>query len=162
MSSDRIEKQILLRAPRARVWRALSDATEFGTWFGLRFDGPFTPGARLRAVLTPTAVDAEVGKLQTAHEGLPFEITIEQIEPESLFSFRWHPHAVERGADYSAEPTTLVIFRLEERPDGILLTVTESGFDQIPLARRAQAFSANEGGWAIMVTVIGKYVSHER
>jgi len=160
MSTDRIEKQILLRAPRARVWRALSDAEEFGTWFGLRFDGRFAPGARLHGVLTPTTVDPEVGKLQKPHEGLPFEITIEQIEPEALFSFRWHPHAIEPGVDYSAEPTTLVTFRLEEKTEGILLTVTESGFDQIPLARRAQAFSANEGGWAIMVTVIGKYVTH--
>jgi len=160
MNTDRIEKKILLRAPRARVWRALSDSTEFGTWFGMKFDGPFAPGARMQAEIVPTTVDAEVAQAQKAHAGIPFEITIEQMEPERLFSFRWHPHAIERGVDYSGEPTTLVVFELEEVADGILLTVTESGFDRIPLARRAKAFSANEGGWGMMVQVLEKYVRH--
>jgi uncharacterized protein YndB with AHSA1/START domain len=160
MSTDRIEKKILLRAPRRRVWRALSDSTEFGTWFGMKFDGPFTPGASVRGVIAPTAVDAEVGQAQRQHEGLAFEITIEQVEAERLFSFRWHPSAVDRHVDYSAEPTTLVSFTLEEAAGGVLLTVTESGFDQIPLARRAKAFSSNEQGWSMMVKVIEKYVTH--
>lgn len=160
MNTDRIEKKILLHAPRKRVWRALSDSREFGTWFGMKFDGPFAPGGSVRGVLTPTTVDADVGKLQKQHEGMPFDITIEQMEPERLFSFRWHPYAVERDVDYSAEPTTLVVFVLEEVADGVLLTVTESGFDQIPLARRAKAFASNEGGWSIMVKVIEKYLRH--
>jgi len=142
MNTDRIEKKILLRAPMARVWRALSDSAEFGTWFGMKFDGPFTPGASVRGVIAPTTVDAEVGKAQKAHEGLPFDITIDQMEPERLFSFRWHPFAIDRGVDYSAEPATLVAFALEEKADGVLLTVTESGFDRIPLDRRAKAFTA--------------------
>ncbi len=158
MSTGRIEKKILLRAPLQRVWRALSDSAEFGTWFGVRFDAPFKPGALMRGVLEGTKVDAEVRKLQETHKGKPFDITIEKMEPERLFSFRWHPHAVNPAIDYSAEPTTLVEFSLEELADGVLLTVTESGFDQIPLARRAEAFSANEGGWAIMVKVLGDYV----
>jgi len=158
MSTDRIEKKILLHAPRKRVWRALADSTEFGRWFGMRFDGPFVPGASLRGVIVPITVNAEVGKAQKQYEGLPFDITIEQMEPERLLSFRWHPNAVERGVDYSAEPTTLVVFVLEDAADGVLLTVTESGFDQIPLARRAKAFSANEGGWSVMVTVIEEYL----
>jgi uncharacterized protein YndB with AHSA1/START domain len=158
MSMDRIEKKILLRAPRKRVWRALADSKEFGHWFGMKFDGPFTPGAVLRGVISPSKVNAEVAKAQKAHEGLAFDITIEQMEPERLFSFRWHPFAVDRGVDYSAEPTTLVEFVLEETAEGVLLTVTESGFDRIPLARRAKAFTANEGGWAIMVKVIGEYL----
>ena len=158
MSTDRIEKKILLHAPRKRVWRALADSTEFGRWFGMKFDGPFVPGASLRGVIAPTTVNAEVAKAQRQYEGLPFDITIEQMEPERLFSFRWHPNAVERGVDYSAEPTTLVVFALEEAADGVLLTVTESGFDQIPLARRAKAFSANEGGWSVMVKVIEEYL----
>jgi uncharacterized protein YndB with AHSA1/START domain len=158
MSLDRIEKKILLRAPRKRVWRALSDSTEFGTWFGMKFDGPFTPGAVMRGVISPTKVNAEVAKAQKAHDGMAFEITIEKMEPERLFSFRWHPNAVEHGVDYSAEPTTLIVFILEETAEGVLLTVTESGFDRIPLARRAKAFSANEGGWNIMVKVIGEYL----
>jgi uncharacterized protein YndB with AHSA1/START domain len=91
MNADRIEKRILLRAPRSRVWRALSDSTEFGTWFGMKFDGPFTPGAVMRGVIAPTKVNAEVAKAQKAYEGLAFDITIEQMEPGRLFSFRWHP-----------------------------------------------------------------------
>jgi uncharacterized protein YndB with AHSA1/START domain len=158
MSMDRIEKKILLRAPRKRVWRALSDSTEFGSWFGMKFDGPFTPGAIMRGVISPTKVNAEVAKAQKAHEGMAFEITIEQMEPERLFSFRWHPFAVERGVDYSAEPTTLIVFILEETAEGVLLTVTESGFDRIPLARRAKAFTANEQGWSMVVKLIEEYL----
>ena len=127
----------------------------------MQFDGPFVPGASLRGgVIVPTTVDAEVAKAQKEHEGLPFEITIDQIEPERRIAFRWHPFAIERGVDYSAEPTTLVAFTLEEAADGVMLTVTESGFDQIPLARRAKAFTANEGGWGIMVNVIREYLVH--
>ncbi len=162
MNTDRIEKKIHLRAPRERVWRALSNSEEFGTWFGVKFDSPFVPGARMRGVLVGTAADAEVARLQSEHKGKAFEIVIEQMEPERLFSFRWHPHAVEPDVDYSAEPMTLVAFLLEEAEDGVLLTLTESGFDQIPLARRAKAFTANEGGWGLMVQVLGKYVSHAR
>src|SRR5262249_42166927 len=133
MNSDRIEKKILLRAPRARVWRALTNSTEFRTWFGMAVDGPFCPGARMNGGIVGTKVNAEVAALQKPHQGKKFEITIEQMEPEKLFSFRWHPHAVDPKVDYSAELTTLIVFTLEEKPEGILLTVTESGFDQIPL-----------------------------
>lgn len=160
MSTDRIEKEILLRAPRTRVWQALSDSTEFGTWFGMRFDGPFVPGANVRGVIVPTTVNAEVAEGQKAYEGTPAEITIEQMEPERLFSFRWHPYAVEPGVDYSVEPTTLVAFALEDVPDGVKLTVTESGFDRIPLARRATAFTANEEGWGMVMTLIEEYLVH--
>ena len=158
MSTDRIEKKILLRAPRKRVWRALADSTEFGSWFGLKFDGPFTPGTSIRAVLVGTTVNPEVAKSQKKHEGLPFEIKIERMEPERLFSFRWHPFTIERDVDYSSEPTTLVEFVLEEVAEGVRLTVTESGFDGIPLARRAKAFEANEGGWSVMVKVFEEYL----
>jgi len=158
MSTDRIEKKILLRAPRARVWRALADSVDFGTWFGMKFDGPFISGASLRAVVVGSTVNAEIAKAQKQHEGVAFDVIIDRVEPQRLFSFRWHPHAIEAGADYSAEPTTLVQFTLEDAPEGILLTVIESGFDQIPLARRAQAFSANEGGWSVMIKVLGEYL----
>ncbi|HKX00431.1 MAG TPA: SRPBCC family protein [Bryobacteraceae bacterium] len=161
MSTDRIEKKILLRAPIERVWRALADSTEFGSWFGMKFDGPFAPGAKVRGVIRPTAVDPEVAKAQKQHEGVTFEITIEQMEPERLFSFRWHPGAVDPKIDYSAEPATLVVFALEPASNGVMVTVTESGFDRIPLARRAQAFQANEQGWGIMVHVLEKYVAEK-
>jgi uncharacterized protein YndB with AHSA1/START domain len=159
MSTDRIEKTILLRAPLKRVWRALSDSTEFGNWFGMRFNAPFAPGATMTAVIVPTAVNQEAAEMQKPYEGISFEIKIEQMQPERLFSFRWHPGAVEPGIDYASEPTTLVIFTLEKAPDGVQLTVTESGFDQIPLARRAKAFSANEGGWTLVIKLIEEYLA---
>jgi uncharacterized protein YndB with AHSA1/START domain len=162
MSTDRIEKKILLRAPLKRVWRALSDSTEFGTWFGLKVDGPFSPGVKMHGTIVPTKVNAEVAKAQKPHQGKKFEITVEQMEPERLFSFRWHPYAIDPAVDYSAEPTTLIEFVLEEVRDGVMLTVTESGFDQIPLARRATAFTANEQGWSIMVKVIEEYLAGEK
>ena len=158
MNTDRIDKKTLLRAPRKRVWRALTDSTEFGSWFGVKFQGPFQPGATMRGVVVGTTVNSEIAKAQKEYEGMPFEITIEEIEPERLFSFRWHPNAVERGVDYSAEPTTLIEFVLEDVADGVMLTVTESGFDRIPLARRAKAFTANEQGWGMVVKLIGEYL----
>jgi len=160
MSTDRIEKKILLHAPLARVWRALTDSKEFETWFGVKFDSPFTPGAQLRGAIVGTAVDPEIAKGQQAYKAKPFEIIVEQMTPEKLFSFRWHPHAVEPGVDYSDEPTTLIEFTLHQVPAGVELTVTESGFDQIPLARRAKAFTQNEQGWSIMMNLMDRYLAH--
>jgi uncharacterized protein YndB with AHSA1/START domain len=160
MSTDRIEKKILLRAPRERVWRALTDSAEFGTWFGVKFDAPFAPGAVMRGAIVGTKVDPEVAKMQKPYEDKPFEITVEEITPQSRFSFRWHPHAIDPGVDYSSEPTTLVVFELEDAADGVQLTVTESGFDGIPLERRATAFTANDRGWAIQAQLIEKYLRH--
>ena len=161
METDRIEKSILLKTSLARAWRALSDSTEFGTWFGMSFTGPFAPGAIMRGVIVPTTMNAEVAKAQQPYEGIPFDITIEQMEPERLFSFRWHPGAVDPGIDYSLEPTTLVEFTLQEAGGGVLLTVIETGFDRIPLSRRAKAFASNEDGWSMAVTLIEEYVIRE-
>jgi uncharacterized protein YndB with AHSA1/START domain len=158
-STDRIEKKILLSAPRTRVWKALTDAREFGHWFGVQLDGPFVAGATVRGVITPTAVDSDVARAQEPHAGKAFEVTVEQIEPERLFSFRWHPYAIDSSVDYSREPTTLIVFTLEDAPGGIMLTLTESGFDRIPLARRAEAFTANDEGWAMMVKMIEKHLA---
>jgi uncharacterized protein YndB with AHSA1/START domain len=159
MAGDRIEKQVLLRAPRERVWQAVSDAGQFGAWFGVAFDGPFAEGARLTGRIVPTAVDAAVARLQEPHAGKPFEFSVERIEPPRRISFRWHPYAVQPGVDYASEPTTLIVFELREVADGTLLTITESGFERIPLARRAEAFAANEGGWAMQTTLIEKYLA---
>ncbi len=156
-ATDRIEKKILLRATRARVWRALTDPQEFGSWFGMKFEGAFKPGARVRATIVGTAVDADVAAAQKKWAGITYEIVIDRVEPERVFSFRWHPG--EPGVDYSNEPATLVMFVLEDAPNGVLLTVTESGFDQIPLARRAKAFSQNEQGWAVVLTLIEKHLA---
>jgi uncharacterized protein YndB with AHSA1/START domain len=156
--SDRIEKKTILRAPRARVWRAIADSAEFGKWFGVKFDGPFVAGAPLHGVIVPTTADPEVAKAQQPYAGLRFEITVDRVEPERLFSFRWHPFAIDPGVDYSDEPTTLVEFVLQDAPQGTQLTVTESGFDRVPLDRRAKAFTANDGGWSKQMTLIEKYL----
>lgn len=159
MIIDRIEKKVLLRAPRERVWQAISDSKRFGSWFGMAFDGPFVAGERLTGRIVPTSVDAEIGKLQKPYEGFPVELFIDRIEPMRRFSFRWHPYAIEPGVDYSKEPMTLVLFELEEVSGGTLLTITESGFDNIPLARRAKAFAANDGGWTKQMQLIEKYLA---
>jgi uncharacterized protein YndB with AHSA1/START domain len=156
--SDRIEKEVLLRAPLSKVWQALTDAGEFGQWFGVRLEGPFKAGTLIHGKITPTTVDPEVAKMQQPYEGMPFEIVIDRIEPKSLFSFRWHPFGVDPKVDYSKEPMTLVEFTLHELPDGVHLKVTESGFDKVPIERRAQAFTANEGGWSKQMELIQKYV----
>ncbi len=146
-STDRIEKEIVLRAPRSRVWRALTDATEFGRWFRVEMKDRFAPGAPARGRVT-----------YPGYEHLTFEVQVQRMEPERLFSFRWHPYAVDPKQDYSKEPTTLVVFELEEIPEGTRLKMTESGFDQIPIARRAEAFRMNSHGWAEQVQNIATYV----
>lgn len=162
MSTDKIEKHILIRAPRSRVWRALSDSKEFGAWFGVDLEGPFVAGKKVSGVIVGTKTDAEVAKMQKIHAGKRMELEVEKLEPERLLALRWHPHAVEQGVDYSAEPTTLIEFTLEDVEGGVMLTVTESGFDRIPIARRAKAFEANAGGWEIMVKVLGKYATETK
>ena len=156
--TDRIQKRVLLRAAHSRVWRAISDAKEFGSWFGMKVDGAFEANRTVKCAITPTTVDPESAKSQKPYEGERFELYIEKIEPERLFSFRWHPFAIERDVDYSSEPTTLVTFELEPADGGVMLTVTESGFDRIPLERRAKAFAANEGGWTAQMQLIEKYL----
>ena len=159
MNTDRIEKTILLQASRERVWQAISDSAQFGKWFGVALDGPFVEAARITGRITGTSVDAEVAKSQKPYEGTAVEFWVERIEPMQRFSFRWHPYAVDPSVDYSQEPMTLIVFELQEAPGGILLSISESGFDRIPLARRAQAFAANDGGWAIQATLIQKYLA---
>jgi uncharacterized protein YndB with AHSA1/START domain len=127
MSTDRIEKQVLLRAPLERVWQAISDAEQFGRWFGVRFDGPFVPGASVTAAMTPTTVDDDVAKRQEPHAGHQSIWQIVAVEPQRRFAYRWHPFAIEPDLDYDQEPTTLVEFTLAETPDGVLLTIVESG-----------------------------------
>ena len=158
-NTDRIEKKVLLHAPRERVWHAISDSKQFGNWFGVAFDGPFAPDKRMIGKIVPTTVDPEVAKLQEPHRGTAFEFAVERIEPQRIFSFRWHPYAVEKGVDYSKEPSTLVMFELQEVAEGTMLTVTESGFDRIPIERRAKAFAANDGGWSHQMKLIEKYLA---
>jgi uncharacterized protein YndB with AHSA1/START domain len=157
--TDCIEKQALLKAPRERVWRAISDAEQFGTWFGVAFDGPFVEGTTVTGKITPTEVDAEVAAMQEPHAGMPFEWVVERIEPMQRIAFRWHPFAMDKGVDSTSEPMTRLVFELHDAPEGILLIVTESGFDKLPPERRAEAFAANEGGWTFQVKLIEKYLA---
>jgi uncharacterized protein YndB with AHSA1/START domain len=147
-STDRIEKTVILRAPRSRVWRAIADAAQFGAWFGVKLDGPFAAGQTVRGTIT-----------YPGYQHVTMALHIERIEPEHHFSYRWHPYAVKPEIDYSNEPTTLVAFDLADTDDGIRLTIVESGFDAVPLARRAEAFRMNDGGWAEQITNIERYVS---
>jgi len=150
-STDRIQKSTMIRAPRTRVWRALTDAKEFGTWFGADFDGSFAVGARIK------------GKIRhKGYEHMPLEVTVVKMEPETLFSFRWHPYPIDAAYDYSKDPTTLIEFTLEEAAEGTLLTVTESGFDQVPLARRVKAFEMNDKGWAGQLKAIDEYLNRTK
>lgn len=155
---DRIEKQVQLRAPRGRVWRAISDSRRFGTWFGAEFDAPFVQGTRVPGRIVPTRVDTEVAKLQEPHAGVAFEISIERVEAERLLSFRWHPFGVDPKGGFGEDSSTLVTFELEDAEGGTLLKLTESGFSKIPLAIRAEAFKGNEGGWTHQMVLIEKYL----
>ena len=157
--TDRIERSIDVRAPRARVWRALSDPAEFAEWFGIAVSGPFQPGARLRGTFIGTSVDEEVAQAQKEHVGVSFDLVIERVEPEQCLAFRWHPGLVEPGVDYAVEPMTLVEFVLDDTGEGTRVTVVESGFDRIPPARRAKAFSGNNEGWRIMMGVLLKHLT---
>jgi uncharacterized protein YndB with AHSA1/START domain len=157
-STDRIEKRVFLRSPQNRVWRAISDAAEFGTWFGVELEGSFAPGARMNGRIKPTEVDADVAKMQENHRGMPLTFYVERVEPISLLSFRWHPFAIDSSIDYSSEPMTLVTFTLEPAEGGTTLTIVESGFDAIPLARRADAFEANDEGWSLIAQLVEKYL----
>jgi uncharacterized protein YndB with AHSA1/START domain len=147
-STDRIEKSIDLSAPPSRVWRALTDHTEFGQWFGVNLEGPFRPGAGVRGRIT-----------HPGYDHLVMEVWVERMDPERLFSFRWHPYAVDPKINYSKEPTTLVEFTLEKTPKGTRLRVTESGFDAIPASRRAEAFRMNSGGWEAQVKNLQAHVA---
>lgn len=147
-STDRIEKRVVLRAPRSRVWRAITNAQEFGSWFGMKLEGDFTAGSTIRGRIT-----------HPGYEHLTVEMMVEQTEPERYFSYRWHPYAIDPAVDYSAEPTTLVEFFLEEAEGGTAVTIVESGFDRIPLARRAEAFRMNDQGWTGQVKNLERHVA---
>jgi uncharacterized protein YndB with AHSA1/START domain len=158
MDANRVEKQVVLRAPLDRVWRAISHAEEFGRWFGVRFDGPFVAGGSVTAAITPTTVDADVAERQEPHAGTRSLWQIVAIEPQRRFAYRWHPFAIDPEVDYDGEPTTLVEFTLAEVPDGVLLTIVESGFDALPEARRSASFQANSEGWAIQADLVRRYL----
>jgi uncharacterized protein YndB with AHSA1/START domain len=146
--TDRIEKEIELKAPVARVWRAITDHEQFGEWFKVKLDGPFVPG--------------EVSRGHMTHPGyghVAWEAVVKEMKPQSYFAYTWHPYAVDPKVDYSDETPTLVEFRLEATDTGTLLRITESGFDKIPAHRRAEAFRMDDGGWTAQIKNIANYVA---
>ena len=147
-STDRIEKKVVLQAPRARVWRALTNAQEFGTWFRVKFDDAFAVGTSVKGTITIPG-----------YEHVAMEVMIERMDAEELFSYRWHPYAHDPKVDYSSEPPTLVEFRLAEVAGVTTLTVVESGFDRLPPGRRDEAFRMNDGGWTSQLKSIERYVA---
>jgi uncharacterized protein YndB with AHSA1/START domain len=145
--NDRIEKSIDVKAPVSRVWRALTDYREFGQWFRVALEGPFAPGKATRGKIT-----------YPGYEHLAWTATVQRMEPERLFSFTWHPYAVDPKIDYSSEPPTLVEFKLEAIPGGTRVVVTESGFAAVPAHRRDEAFRMNDKGWGIQMQNIAHHV----
>ena len=148
---NRIEKRLELRAPVSRVWSALTDYREFGQWFGVKLDGPFVPGQPAQGQIT-----------YPGYEHIRWQAVIQKMEPEKLFSFTWHPYAIDPKVDYSKETPTLVEFRLEQIPSGTLLLLSESGFDSIPADRRAEAFRMNDGGWSEQMKNIETHVARQQ
>jgi uncharacterized protein YndB with AHSA1/START domain len=148
--NNRIEKRIELKAPLARVWKALTNHEEFGEWFRVKLEGPFVPGRISRGRIT-----------YPGYEHVTWEATVKEIKPEQLFSFTWHPYAVDPNVDYSQETPTLVEFQLQATATGTLLTVTESGFDKIPAHRQIEALRMNDGGWAEQMKNIERHVSQK-
>jgi uncharacterized protein YndB with AHSA1/START domain len=148
MTNDRIEKQIELKAPVSRVWRALTDYKEFGEWFRVKLEGPFVAGQVAEGFIT-----------WPGYEHLRMEVVVQKIEPERYFSYTWHPYALDPKVDYSKETPTLVEFTLEKSVTGTMLRVTESGFDKIPAGRRAEAFRMNDNGWAQQMKNIESHVA---
>ena len=146
--SNTIEKRIELKAPVSRVWRAITDHREFGEWFKVDLEGPFVPGQVARGRIT-----------HPGYEHVTWQVTVKEMQPEKLFSFTWHPYAIDPDVDYSGEPPTLIEFRLEPMATGTLLVVTESGFDNIPAHRRDEAFRMDDKGWAQQVKNIESHVA---
>ena len=144
----RIDKRLEIKAPLARVWRALTDYREFGEWFGVKLDGPFVAG------------QVSTGRITyPGYEHLKWEAVVQRIEPETYFSYTWHPYAIDPAVDYSKEAPTLVEFRLQKASGGTILRVTESGFEKIPAHRLQEALRKNDGGWAEQMKNIEKYVA---
>lgn len=158
VSSEKIERRVVLRAPVSRVWRAIADAREFGRWFGVELEGDFAAGKTMKGVFVEEFDESALMAYQKSLGLTPSKVklpggsttfcTVERIEPERYFSFRWIPYGIDEEADPEHEPTTLVEFRLEPDRDGTVLTIVESGFDRVPAHRRERAFRMNEGGWA--------------
>lgn len=166
--TDRIQKQVTLKAPVSRVWQAIADAKQFSRWFGFTLEGDFVPGKRMKGRFDGTLDEAAIMAYQESLGVPPSKVklpdpevafcTVERVDPERYFSFRWIPYGVDAEADLDNEPTTLVEFMLEPVPEGTRLTIVESGFEKVPAHRRLRAFRMNEGGWSAQAENVKRYV----
>jgi len=167
-TADRIEKRVTLRAPLSRVWSAIANAEEFGRWFGFTLEGAFAPGKVMKGTFARKLDENAIIEAQKSSGIKPSKLrlpegeltlfTIDRMEPERYFSFRWIPFGIDAEADPENEPMTLVEFRLEPVAEGTALTIVESGFERVPAHRRARAFRMNDGGWAAQAANLRKYV----
>ena len=167
-STTRIEKKVILKAPVSRVWRAIADAREFGLWFGVELDGPFVEGKAIMGKFNHEFDEAAIleyqrqlglppSRIRVPEKNMTF-CTVERIEPEQYFSFRWIPYGIDAEIDPENEPTTLVEFRLEPTADGTQLTIVESGFERVPAHRLERAFLMNDAGWSAQAENVKRYV----
>lgn len=155
---DLIRKEIVLKAPLDKVWAAISDSAQFGQWFGMQLDGPFIAGQPISGHIRPTVADPDIAEMQKPYEGTPVSLVVGDIQPKHLFQLRWHPYAVDTNQDYASEQMTLITFALREVEGGVHLTLTESGFENIPPERRFKAFEANDGGWTMQMKLIAAWL----
>jgi len=152
-STDRIERQIMLKASKSRVWKALTNTEEFGSWFGVELTGQtFVPGQHVRGRMNSNGCDRGAD--------VQFDALVVEMQTERLFSYRWHPYSVDPAVDYSKEERTLVVMELIEVNGGTLLKVVESGFDKVPASRRVEALKMHSGGWEAQLKNIERYVDH--
>jgi uncharacterized protein YndB with AHSA1/START domain len=149
---SQVNRSTIIRAPRSKVWKALTELDQFCKWFSVARVDPraqFQPGVTARLISTH----------EGPCKGFEFAMDVVDIVPETLFAWQWHPGAPIAGEDLSAEPKTRVEFRLEDAEGGTRVTITESGFDALFAHRRASAYQDNEGGWKIQMLALEQYVS---
>ncbi|MGP1393879.1 MAG: SRPBCC family protein [Inquilinaceae bacterium] len=145
---DQIVRTIDLKAPVERVWKALTDHEEFGSWFRLSLHEPFELG------------EVTFGETRyPGHEGLPFWAEVVVMDEPRFFSFVWPmDESIQPDAPDLDQKVTLVEFTLEPTASGSRLTVRESGFEKLPEERRLQAFRDNQGGWDVQTMNIKEFV----
>lgn len=167
-STERVEVRVILAAPVSRVWRAITTASEFGSWFGVALTSDFAPGKTVRATFSgeldeksivahQTMVGLEPSKIRLPDENTDF-CEVVRVEPKRHFSFQWIPYGIDAEADPKTESPTLVEFALEPSTEGTQLTIVESGFDRVPAHRRDRAFRMNQRGWMIQAQNLKRYV----
>ena len=150
MIQDSIERRITIRAPKERVYSAITDPKQIVSWFPDAINGTL-----------------EVGDAPTIGFGKDtlYRIHVVAANPHDYFAYRWVPGNADGTdgftGDVLAVPNTLVEFRLADDPKGTALTLTESGFSNLPGAVAEKKLEENTGGWDDMLDRLGKLFSKE-